>query len=98
MTAAAQRGAAALTEFSFDDVRPAREFDFTDPKTTARVVTKTFDGLKVTVNATKAGNDTWATVSAEGATRDAAKEGFQPLDLPSRSAHLPRMRVAIGQA
>jgi hypothetical protein len=35
--------------FTFDDVRPAKDFDFGDPAHTARVVTKTFDGLSVTV-------------------------------------------------
>ena len=29
---------------------------------------------------------------------DAAEESLQPLDLPSRTPHLPRMRIAVGQA
>src|ERR1700748_3812216 len=29
---------------------------------------------------------------------DAAEKGLQPLDLPSCSPHLPRMRIAVGQA
>ena len=31
-------------------------------------------------------------------SRDAAKEGLQSPDLPSRPPHLPRVRIAIGQA
>jgi uncharacterized protein DUF4340 len=57
--------ASAITDFGFDDVRPAHEFDFSNPATHARVTTKTFDGLGVTVQVVKAGNDYWATVSAD---------------------------------
>lgn len=57
--------ASALTGFGFDDVRPARSFDFNNPATTARIITKTFDGLSVTVNVVKPGADYWATISAE---------------------------------
>lgn len=53
-------------DFTFDDARPARNFDFSDPAHTARVVTKTFDGLTVTVSVIQQGQDYWATVSAEG--------------------------------
>ncbi|HXC55030.1 MAG TPA: DUF4340 domain-containing protein [Rhizomicrobium sp.] len=69
--------AAAITGFGFDDVRLARELDFSNPATTARLVTKTFDGLKVTVNVLKQGQDYWAILSAEAlgpAGNDAAKE------------------------
>jgi hypothetical protein len=69
--------ASAITEFGFDDVRPASDFDFTNAATTARVVTRTFDSLKVTVTVLKSGADFWATVSAEAADPakpDAAKE------------------------
>ncbi|MGH6878474.1 MAG: DUF4340 domain-containing protein [Rhizomicrobium sp.] len=59
--------AGAITGFTFDDVRPARNFDFSDGAHAARVVTKTFDGLTVTVHAIQQGQDYWATVSAEGA-------------------------------
>jgi len=55
--------ASAITEFGFDDVRPARDLDFNDSAT--RLVTKTFDGLVVTVHVLKAGADYWAQVSAE---------------------------------
>jgi hypothetical protein len=57
--------ASAITDFAFDDVRPARDFDFSNPATHARVVTKTFDGQRVTVQVVKSGNDYWATVSAD---------------------------------
>ena len=69
--------AAAITGFGFDDVRSARSLDFSNPATTARVITKTFDGLKVTTNVLKQGQDYWATVSAEPLDAnkpDAAKE------------------------
>jgi hypothetical protein len=69
--------ASAITEFGFDDVRPARELDFTNPATSARLVTKTFDGLVVTVHVVKTGEDYWAAISAEAAApnlADAAKE------------------------
>jgi hypothetical protein len=69
--------AAAIVGFGFDDVRSARNFDFGNPAGTARLITKTFDGLKVTVNALKQGEDYWATVSAEAldpGKADAAKE------------------------
>jgi hypothetical protein len=69
--------ASAITGFGFDDVRSARGLDFGNPATTARVITKTFDGLKVTTNVLKQGADYWATVSAEpldASKADAAKE------------------------
>jgi hypothetical protein len=69
--------AAAIVGFGFDDVRSARGFDFSNPATTARLITKTFDGLKVTVNVLKQGPDDWATVAAEPldpSKADAAKE------------------------
>ncbi len=70
--------ASALTEFGFDDVRPAHELDFANTALTARAVTKTFDGLKVTVNVQKAGPDYWATVSAEAfGPGDSAREAIQ---------------------
>jgi Domain of unknown function (DUF4340) len=59
--------AAALTDFGFDDVRPAQELDFADAKTSSRLVTKTFDGLWVAVHVVRSGPDYWATVQAEAA-------------------------------
>ncbi len=66
--------AAAVVDFTFDDVKPAKNFDFSDPAHTARIVTKTFDGLTVTVNVIQQGQDYWATVSAEGAGAGAQRE------------------------
>ncbi|MEI9989300.1 MAG: DUF4340 domain-containing protein [Rhizomicrobium sp.] len=69
--------ASAVVDFGFDDVRPARELDFNDPAKASRLVTKTFDGLVVTVHVVQTGADYWAQVSAEAlapSTQDAAKE------------------------
>jgi hypothetical protein len=66
--------ASAITGFGFDDVRPAREIDFSDSATNARVVTKTFDGLKVTVNVKRQGADYWAIVSADAFKPEAEGE------------------------
>jgi Domain of unknown function (DUF4340) len=68
--------AAAVVDFSFDDVQPSRNFDFSDPTRTARVVTKTFDGLTITVNAIQRGAEYWAIVSAEGTGAEAHKEAL----------------------
>ena len=66
--------AAAVVDFSFDDVKPARDFDFSNPFRASRVVTKTFDGLTVSVNVIQQGQDYWATVSADGTGPDARNE------------------------
>lgn len=58
--------AGTITGFTFDDVRPAKDFDFSDGHA-ARVVAKTFDGLTVTVQTLQQGHDYWASVFAEGA-------------------------------
>ncbi|MGA9795745.1 MAG: DUF4340 domain-containing protein [Rhizomicrobium sp.] len=73
---AADAVGAAITEFSFDDVKPAHDFDFSDSSKTARLVTKTFDGLTVTTEVQQQGKDDWATVSADSApgNAEAAKE------------------------
>jgi hypothetical protein len=70
---AADGVAAAITGFAFDDVRPATDFDFTNAP---RVITRTFDGLVVTVQIVTQGPDFWATVYAEGEPRkpDADRE------------------------
>lgn len=59
---AADGVASAITGFGFDDARPLREPDFANA---TRVVTRTFDGLKVTVRVLKQNADYWAVVSAE---------------------------------
>lgn len=70
---AADNVAAAITGFTFTDVRPAKYLDFTN---SARLTTKTFDGLTIRVEAVKDGADVWATVSAEGSAdkADSRKE------------------------
>jgi hypothetical protein len=64
---AADGVAGAISGFTFDDVRPARDFDFSDSAHTARLVAHTFDGLIVTVQTIQQGKDYWSEVSAEGA-------------------------------
>ena len=56
--------AGTISNFTFDDVRPSREFDFSDGHAT-RLIARTFDGLIVTVQAIKQGQEFWATVSAD---------------------------------
>ncbi len=65
--------AGAVTGFTFDDVKPATALDFSDAQ---RVVTKTFDGLTVTVQIVQNGGAIWATLYAEAAPGkpDAARE------------------------
>ena len=64
---AADGVAGAIAGFTFDDVKPARNFDFSDGAHGARLVVKTFDGLTVTVHTIQQGTDYWGSVSAEGA-------------------------------
>ena len=59
--AAGDTVAAAITGFTFDDVRPAASFDFSHA---TRHVSKTFDGLTVTADVVQQGADDWATLSA----------------------------------
>jgi hypothetical protein len=61
--AAGDTVAAALTGFTFDDVRPAKSVDFSKA---TRHITKTFDGLTVTANVVQQGQDYWATFAASG--------------------------------
>lgn len=58
--------ASAITGFGFDDVKPARDLEFANA---TRVVTRTFDGLKVTVQVVRQRADYWAVVSAEADNR-----------------------------
>jgi hypothetical protein len=73
---AASGVAAAIVGFTFEDVKAAGGFDFSKP---TRAVTKTFDGLAVTISVIQKGPDYWATVSADAAPgkADAAKEAKQ---------------------
>src|SRR6185437_6799530 len=59
---AADNVAAAIVGLTFDDTKPATAFDFSKA---ARVVTRTFDGLTVTIQVLQKGADYWATVSAQ---------------------------------
>jgi hypothetical protein len=67
---ATEAPASALVGFQFEDAQPAANFDFSRP--TAQHVTKTFDGLTVTVRIIDKGGAKWATVSAQ-ATAPAAQ-------------------------
>jgi hypothetical protein len=64
-TGSADAIAGAVSGFTFDDVRPAREFDFSDSAHVARTVTHTFGGLVVTLHTIQRGQDYWTTVSAD---------------------------------
>lgn len=64
---AADGPAAAITGFTFDDVKPSREVDFTN---SARVTTKTFDGLTVTIDVAHAGAQYWAQLDAMAQSND----------------------------
>ena len=68
---AADAVGAAITGFAFDDVKAASDFDFANAP---RLVTKTFDGLTVTVQIVPQDQSFWATIYAEGASPDAARE------------------------
>jgi hypothetical protein len=65
--------ATALSDITFDDIKPVKEFDFSDA---VRIVTKTFDGLSVTIDVIKVGNAYWAEFGAMniGAKPDIGKE------------------------
>ncbi|HEX4860381.1 MAG TPA: DUF4340 domain-containing protein [Rhizomicrobium sp.] len=59
--AAADGPAFALTGFTFDDVKPSREVDFTN---STRLTTKTFDGMTVTADVAHKGTEYWAQLDA----------------------------------
>ena len=64
----------ALTDFSFEDIQPGGNLDFDNQAW--RVVTRTFDGLIVSVDVIKQGSDSWARIyaDAEPGKAEAAKE------------------------
>jgi hypothetical protein len=70
---AADSVATAIASFTFDDARPAKDFDFGDA---ARLISHTFDGLTVTVETIKQGDDYWAVLAADSAAGkpEAARE------------------------
>jgi hypothetical protein len=59
--AAGDSVAAAITGLSFEDVKAVATLDFSEP---THLVTKTFDGLTVTVDTVQRGQDYWARISA----------------------------------
>ena len=84
--------AAAVDGFSFDKVARASQFDFAKA---AQIVTKTFDGLEVTIAVIQKDTDYWATVSAS-ADNDSAKKEARGID--ARAAgwayHIPAYKGA----
>ncbi len=67
----------ALAGFSFDDVEPSGNFDFDTQS--SRVITRTFDGLIVSVDVIKQGGNYWARVFADAVPGkpDVAKEAHE---------------------
>jgi len=65
--------ATAVSAFAFDDVKKAQAVDFANP---VRLITRTFDGLSLTVETVKVGDDYWARISAQSlsAKPEVAKE------------------------
>jgi hypothetical protein len=72
---AADMAAAALADFSFDDIRLASDLDFANA---ARLTVRTFDGLTVMVDIAKQNDATWArvTASAEPGKPNASREAL----------------------
>jgi hypothetical protein len=60
---AADAPASAIVSFAFEDAQPLANFDFARP--IAQHVTKTFDGLTVTVRIVDKGGAKWAAVTAQ---------------------------------
>lgn len=71
----ADSAASLMDDFTFDDIKPVGAFDFAN---TARVVTRTVDGLTVTVDIIKQGEDYWTRVDAASApgNQKAAREAL----------------------
>lgn len=65
--------AASIVDFTFDNVAPTSQFDFSKA---GELVTRTFDGLTVTTRVLKTGEDYWITLTAdaEDGKTEAAKE------------------------
>ncbi|HEY5338463.1 MAG TPA: hypothetical protein VIJ85_09685, partial [Rhizomicrobium sp.] len=68
---AADAVAAAITGFAFSDAKPSVSFNFANGP---RLITKTFDGLTVTVQLVAQDGAIWATVYAEGSSGEPARE------------------------
>jgi uncharacterized protein DUF4340 len=71
--AAADGVASVMTGFTFDDVKPVGQVDFSRA---TKVTTKTFDGLTLTTSVVQLGQDYWAKVAAtaDSSHPDAEKE------------------------
>ena len=74
---------AALDDFTFDDIKPAGDFDFSNA---SRMIVRTFKGLIVTVDVIKQGEDYWARVSAETATGSMSGTAREALDINTHAA------------
>ena len=75
--------AAALDDFTFDDIKPAGDFDFDNA---SRMVMRTFQGLIVTTDVIKQGDDYWARVSAEAAPGGMGGAAREALDINTHAA------------
>jgi hypothetical protein len=53
--------ATAISDLDFEDVKPARDVDF---ENAVRTVTRTFDGISITTDVVKVGNEYWAEFGA----------------------------------
>ena len=69
--------ASAIADFSFDNIKPVDDLDFSDGA--SRIVTTTFDGLIVTVDVIQQGSDYWARVyaGAQPGKTDAENEAHE---------------------
>lgn len=70
---AADTAATAIVGFDFEDVRPVAEVDFAQAAT---IVTKTFDGLGITVKVAAKDGAQWASVVAEASTNEKQAEAM----------------------
>lgn len=75
--------ATAIAAFSFDDVRPISEVDFSNA---AEVTTETFDGLQITVRIVELDGASWASLSAT-TTDDADADQQAAADRINIAAH-----------
>jgi hypothetical protein len=71
---AANTVATALVDFAFEDVKPVGEVDFTGAGT---LITRTFDGLSLTVRTVERDGAHWARISAEATSADKQSEAAE---------------------
>jgi hypothetical protein len=74
--------ASAFDDFTFDDIKPAGDFNFDNA---SRLTEQTFDGLTVTADVIKQGDDYWARVSADAAP-GSAKAAIEAHAINERAA------------